>query len=78
MSGRLRIAVFFAVGIVLAFAWGLYFVVISSVGFKLDLTLALLVPTIAVIAGLAGIELYIGRRRSKTREETSGLNDPTP
>jgi len=74
----LRIAVFFAVGIVLAFAWGLYFVVISSVGFKLDLTLALLVPTIAVIAGLAGIELYIGRRRSKSREETSGLNDPTP
>ncbi|MGA2198939.1 MAG: hypothetical protein ABSG45_03275 [Nitrososphaerales archaeon] len=78
MSGRLRIAVLFTAGIVLAFAWGLYFVVISAVGFKLDLTLALLVPTIAVVAGLTGIELYIGRRRSKSREETSGLNAPEP
>jgi len=74
----LRIAVLFTAGIVLAFAWGLYFVVISAVGFKLDLTLALLVPTIAVVAGLTGIELYIGRRRSKSREETSGLNAPEP
>ncbi len=69
MSGRLRIAVLFTAGIVLAFAWGLYFVVISAVGFKLDLTLALLVPTIAVIAGFAGIELYLGSQAAKSARD---------
>ncbi len=67
MSGRIRIIVIFAAGMVLAFVWGLYYVILTQVGFDLDITLAFLVPTIAVIAAAVGMELYLRRGRARSR-----------
>ncbi|MDA4134470.1 MAG: hypothetical protein OK441_02760 [Thaumarchaeota archaeon] len=67
MSGRIRTIIIFAAGIVLAFVWGLYYVIITAVGFNLDLTLAFLAPTAVAVAGLVIMELYLGRKR-KSRE----------
>ena len=61
MSGRIRTIIIFAAGIVLAFVWGLYYVIITAVGFNLDLTLAFLVPDRRCVAGLVIMELYLGR-----------------
>ncbi|MGD0636462.1 MAG: hypothetical protein ABSA72_00280 [Nitrososphaerales archaeon] len=67
MSARIRNVIIFAAGIVLAFVWGLYYVILTQVGFDLDLTLAFLAPTIVAIVGLVAMELYLGRKR-KARE----------
>jgi hypothetical protein len=67
MSGRIRVIAIFAGGMVLAFVWGLYYVLLTQVGFDLDVTLAFLVPTIAVIAALVGMELYLRRGRARSR-----------
>ena len=67
MSGRIRTIIIFAAGIVLAFVWGLYYVILTAVGFNLDLTLAFLAPTVVAIVGLIVMELYLGRKR-KSRE----------
>lgn len=68
MSARIRNVVIFAAGIVLAFVWGLYYVILTEVGFDLDLTLAFVAPTVVVIAGLVAMELHLARRR-KARED---------
>jgi hypothetical protein len=67
VSARIRNVIIFAAGIVLAFVWGLYYVILTQVGFDLDLTLAFLAPTIVAIVGLVAMELYLGRKR-KARE----------
>lgn len=67
LSGRIRTIIIFAAGIVLAFVWGLYYVILTAVGFNLDLTLAFLAPTAVAIVGLIVMELYLGRKR-KSRE----------
>jgi len=69
MSGRIRTVIIFTAGIVLAFVWGLYYVIVTHLGFDLDLALAFLVPTAAVIAGLIAMEFYLGRRRARSREQ---------
>jgi hypothetical protein len=58
LSARIRNVVIFAAGIVLAFVWGLYYVILTEVGFDLDLTLAFVAPTVVVIAGLVAMELH--------------------
>ena len=57
----------FIAGIVLAIVWGLYYVIYSAVGFELSLTLAFLVPSIAMAAGLVGMELYLRRGRTSRK-----------
>lgn len=70
MSSKVRITVAFLAGIVLAFVWGLYYVIYSAVGFELTLALAFLVPSVVMVAGLIGIEWYLrrGRRARKVSE----------
>ena len=63
----MRSVIIFAAGIVLAFVWGLYYVILTETGFDFHLTLAFLAPTIVAITGLVAMELYLGRKR-KSRE----------
>ena len=49
----------------LAFSWGLYFVVLTAVGFDLGLTLSFLVITAVVIVIFAGVELLARKRRPR-------------
>jgi hypothetical protein len=69
MSSGLRTAMIFAVGIVLAFVWGIYYVLLSAVGFELDLTIEFLAPTMIIIAGMVAVELYLRRVRSESRRK---------
>ncbi len=72
MSSRLRTAMIFTVGIVLAFVWGIYYVLLSAVGFEFDLTVEFLAPTAVVIGGMVAVELYLRRVRSRTRRKPPG------
>jgi hypothetical protein len=63
MPSVVRTLTIFVAGVVLAFVWGVYYVVTSVAGFSLDLTLVFLAPTAVVVAGIGVIELYTRRRR---------------
>ncbi len=63
-----RTVVIYATGIVLAFSWGLYYVVVSALGFQTTLTIEMLAVTAIAAAGLVGMELYYRRKRSSSAE----------
>jgi len=72
MSSGLRTAMIFAVGIVLAFVWGIYYVLLSAVGFEFDLTIEFLAPTVIIVAGMVSVELYLRRVKSESRRKHTG------
>ena len=65
MSSLVKTIMIFAAGVVLAFVWGVYYVITSVAGFNLDLTLLFLIPTAVVVMGIVGTELYLTRRRAE-------------
>lgn len=58
-----RTALIFAVGVVLAFLWGVYYVFVTAAGFEMYPTIELLAVTAVAAAGLVGMELHARRKR---------------
>jgi hypothetical protein len=63
VKGPGRTALIFAVGAVLAFLWGLYYVVVVNAGFEIGPTVELLAITAVASVGLGVVEVRARRRR---------------